>query len=113
MSTNTQKNIEDQEVDLSIIFKKINIYLKYENNIVTFKVVDNGIGVPKDQKEKLFTKFFRADNAKKIRPDGSGIGLYLSKRVIEDHGGKIIFESEPGVGSTFGFTLPIAKEPNT
>ena len=92
---------------------KINIYLKYENNIVTFKVVDNGIGVPKDQKEKLFTKFFRADNAKKIRPDGSGIGLYLSKRVIEDHGGKIIFESEPGVGSTFGFTLPIAKEPNT
>ena len=92
---------------------KINIYLKYENNLVTFKVVDNGIGVPKDQKEKLFTKFFRADNAKKIRPDGSGIGLYLSKRVIEDHGGKIIFESEPGVGSTFGFTLPIAKEPNT
>jgi len=91
---------------------KINIYLKYDNDIVTFKVVDNGIGVPNDQKEKLFTKFFRADNAKKVRPDGSGIGLYLSKRVIEDHGGKIIFESEPGVGSTFGFTLPVTKEPN-
>ncbi len=88
---------------------KINIYLKYDNDCVTFKVVDTGIGVPKDQKDKLFSKFFRADNAKKIRPDGSGIGLYLAKRVIEDHGGSIIFESEPGNGSTFGFTMPVPK----
>jgi hypothetical protein len=78
-----------------------------------FKVVDNGIGVPEIQKDKLFTKFMRADNAKKERPDGTGIGLYLVKRVIEDQGGQIIFKSLEGEGSTFGFSLPLGSVPQT
>ena len=85
---------------------EVEIFLDFKDDSVSLRVKDNGIGVPEEQKAKLFTKFYRGDNAKKIRPDGTGIGLYLAKRVIEDHKGKIIFESEPNKGSTFGFTIP-------
>jgi len=55
----------------------------------------------------LFHKFFRAHNARSKRPDGTGVGLFLAKKVIDGHGGKIIFKSTEGKGSTFGFSLPI------
>jgi len=77
------------------------------NSSAVLKVNDNGIGVPSRDKKKMFSKFFRADNAQKTRPDGTGLGLYLVKRVVEDHGGEVIFKSEEGKGSTFGFKLPI------
>jgi signal transduction histidine kinase len=70
-------------------------------------VVDNGIGVPKAQQNKLFQKFYRAPNAQKTRPDGTGLGLFLVGRVVKDQAGEIIFESEEGKGSTFGFRLPV------
>ncbi len=74
---------------------------------VRFEVNDHGIGVPAKQQAQLFTKFFRADNARTQRPDGTGVGLYLAKMVIDGHGGKLIFESKEGQGSTFGFKLPL------
>jgi signal transduction histidine kinase len=86
---------------------EVKVYLDSDEDHVTLKVIDNGIGVPEKQKDKLFQKFYRADNARNERPNGNGVGLYLVKRVIEDQGGKIIFESSEGKGSTFGFTLPI------
>jgi signal transduction histidine kinase len=76
---------------------------------VLFEVHDTGIGIPKDQQKNLFTKFFRADNAREVRPDGTGLGLYLARKVIEEHKGKIIFSSEEGVGSVFGFSFDQAK----
>jgi len=88
---------------------KIDVYLYRDNDWLYFKVVDSGIGVPEEEKEKLFSKFYRAGNAKTERPDGTGIGLYLVKRVIDAHGGEIIFESAVGKGSTFGFKLPFSK----
>ncbi len=72
-----------------------------------FTVVDTGIGVPKAAIPKLFSKFYRADNAKVARPDGTGLGLYLAKKVIEDQGGKLLFSTVEGKGSTFGFELPV------
>jgi signal transduction histidine kinase len=86
---------------------KAEITLEQVGKQIVFKVIDNGIGVPADQQPKLFTKMFRARNAKEVRPDGTGLGLYLVKRVIEDQGGKIIFKSKPGKGSEFGFSIPI------
>ncbi len=83
---------------------KIDVYLTNENDI-EFKVVDNGIGVPDKEKEHLFTKYYRAPNAKKARPDGTGVGLYLAKTVIDGEGGELIFESKEGEGSTFGFSF--------
>lgn len=87
---------------------EINIYLDLHKDSFEFKVVDNGIGVPKSEQEKLFKKFFRATNAKKARPDGNGLGLYMAQQVVSGQGGKIIFESEEGKGSTFGFRFALA-----
>ena len=86
---------------------KVDVYLEADKDNVSFRVVDNGIGVPKDQQAKLFKKFYRAPNAQKTRPDGTGLGLFLVGKVVRDQAGKIIFESTEGKGSTFGFSLPI------
>lgn len=88
---------------------KINVELKETDKSVEFTVKDSGIGVPKDQQHKLFTKFYRADNARKARPDGTGLGLFMAKKVIIAQGGSMIFESKEGKGSTFGFTFPKDK----
>lgn len=85
---------------------KVALKLYEEGDNVCFEVTDNGIGVPKEQQQKLFTKFYRAENARSTRPDGTGLGLFMAKKVIEDHHGEIIFHSEEGRGSTFGFRLP-------
>ncbi|MEK7635902.1 MAG: ATP-binding protein [Patescibacteria group bacterium] len=74
---------------------------------IRISVKDTGIGIAEQEKEKLFTKFFRADNAIKAAPNGSGLGLYIVKNIIKRHGGEAWFESEINRGSTFYFTLPI------
>lgn len=86
---------------------EIKVSLKQFSGEIRFEVTDRGIGVPLNQQHHLFTKFFRADNARTQRPDGTGVGLYLAKMVIVGHKGKIIFSSKEGVGSTFGFSLPL------
>jgi signal transduction histidine kinase len=79
------------------------VSLEDKGDDVIFKVTDNGIGVPEDQKKRIFDKFFRAKNAQAARPDGTGIGLFMAKKAVEAQGGSIIFESTHDVGSTFGF----------
>lgn len=87
----------------------IAVTLSIHKGDVVFIVKDTGIGVPKAEQAKLFTKFFRATNARKQRPDGTGVGLYLAKRVVIGHGGSIVFSSTEGRGSTFGFRLPLKR----
>lgn len=76
---------------------------------VELRVEDNGIGVAKSDQPHLFTKFYRAGNARKARPDGTGLGLFMAKKVIIAEGGSVIFESEQGKGSTFGFVFSKSK----
>ena len=85
----------------------IKIDLAVDNDEVVLTVKDTGIGVPVSEQSGLFTKFYRASNAKKQRPDGTGVGLYLAKKIITAHDGKIVFSTIEGKGSTFGFRLPI------
>jgi len=69
-------------------------------------VKDTGIGISQDDLAKLFTKFFRAESAMKLQTEGSGLGLYVAKNIVQAHGGQIWAESEAGRGSVFHFTLP-------
>ncbi len=85
----------------------ITVMLARVGEMVELRVIDSGMGVPKAEQHRLFSKFFRAENARKQRPDGTGVGLYLAKKIVTEHGGDIIFLSEEGKGSTFGFRLPI------
>lgn len=87
----------------------IKVKLTALDKAVEFKVVDDGLGVPKAEQHHLFTKFYRADNAKKARPDGTGLGLFMAQKVIIAQGGAIIFNSVEGKGSTFGFSFPRAS----
>jgi signal transduction histidine kinase len=72
---------------------------------IEFTVTDDGMGVPKEEQHHLFNKFYRAGNAKKARPDGTGLGLFMAKKVIVAQGGALIFKSQEGKGSTFGFSF--------
>jgi len=87
----------------------ITIDLKQVGDQVEVRVIDTGIGVPKGEQSQLFSKFYRASNARKQRPDGTGVGIFLAKKVITEHGGTVLFDSVEGKGSTFGFVLPIEK----
>jgi signal transduction histidine kinase len=85
----------------------VKIKIKREKNSVRFEIEDNGVGIPEEDEKFIFQKFFRASNVLKYKTQGTGLGLYISKAIIERSGGKIGFKSQEGVGSTFWFTLPI------
>lgn len=102
-------NFIDNAIYYSPESTTITVTLAIEDGDAVLRVKDKGMGVPPDEQHQLFTKFFRADNARRQRPDGTGIGLYLAKRIIDGHGGKLVFTSTLGKGSTFGFRLPIKK----
>jgi PAS domain S-box-containing protein len=85
----------------------IDISLEQKKDDIIFKITDNGVGIPKDQQDRIFTKFFRGDNVVKLETEGSGLGLYTTKNIIESHGGKIWFESEENKGTTFYFSIPL------
>lgn len=94
------------EISLTIDFTDNNQYI-----IVSIK--DTGFGIPDKEKDKIFSKLFRASNIKKHDTDGNGLGLYIVKQILEKIGGKIWFESKEGKGTAFFFTLPtreIAKK---
>lgn len=100
-------------IDNAIYYSRENstiiVELSVTDGDAVLEVHDTGIGVPKDEQAHLFGKFFRATNARKQRPDGTGVGLFLAKKVIVAHGGSMVFHSVEGEGSTFGFRLPIKK----
>ncbi len=73
---------------------------------VLITIKDTGLGIPAKQQSRMFEKFFRADNVQTAETEGTGLGLYIAKAIIEGHGGKIWFESEENAGTTFFLELP-------
>ena len=80
------------------------------NKEILFSCKDNGIGIPRRDFKKVFTKFYRSEESVEADPSGTGLGLYIDKATIELSGGKIWFRKNKGPGMTFYFSLPVAKK---
>ncbi|MGB2762368.1 MAG: ATP-binding protein [Minisyncoccales bacterium] len=86
---------------------EVTISLRSANMKIELCIKDTGIGIPNDQLDRVFSKFFRGANVLRINTEGTGLGLYIAKNIIEAHKGRIWFQSEERKGSTFCFSLPI------
>ena len=92
---------------------EIVIRLKTHKNEVQVDVKDNGRGIPKKEQEAIFEKFHQVRDGVGNQPGGSGLGLTITKRIIDYHKGKIWVKSQPGKGATFSFTLALAESAQT
>jgi PAS domain S-box-containing protein len=86
---------------------KISLSIEKQGENALIKVKDNGYGIPKNDQLKIFQKLFRADNIREKETDGTGLGLYIVKSILENSGGSISFESEENIGTTFIVTIPL------
>jgi two-component system OmpR family sensor kinase len=83
-----------------------------DGEFIKVRISDTGIGIPPAELPRIFEEFYRAENARAVERDGTGLGLAFAKEVIERHGGCIWAENNPGGGSTFTFTLPTSQTSN-
>jgi signal transduction histidine kinase len=86
---------------------KVKVTITKKQNYVIISVKDNGIGIPKEELPKLFEKFVRGSNARDMYTDGSGLGLFIVKEIIEGHRGKVEIESDRGEGTKIKVKLPL------
>ena len=91
----------------------ITIKVESVNHEVVVSVSDTGIGIAQSDQALIFEKFRQAGDPLTGKPKGTGLGLAISKEIVEHHGGRIWFESEPGKGSKFAFSLPIDQSPDS
>jgi signal transduction histidine kinase len=90
---------------------RVEIALAEEDDFLRVDVRDNGPGVKLEHQEMIFDKFRQSGDPLTGKPQGSGLGLYISRRIIEHSGGRLWVSSRPGQGACFSFTLPLVKEP--
>jgi two-component system sensor histidine kinase VicK len=101
------RNILHNSIKYSSQGGVIKIDINKNSDNILIMISDTGIGIPKSQQSQIFSRLFRADNAKSFQPDGNGLGLYVVKKLIELMEGNIWFESEENKGTTFFLELPI------
>jgi len=101
-------NLLDNAIKYNVERGEVTVSVQKEERepFVRVSIADTGIGIPREELDKLFGKFFRASNAIKFVPDGTGLGLYIARNIVHRHGGRIWAQSEPNRGSTFFFTIP-------
>ncbi|MFA5135023.1 MAG: HAMP domain-containing sensor histidine kinase [Patescibacteria group bacterium] len=107
------QNLLDNAIKYTPSGGKVTLSLWKDENQVVCAIADSGVGIPAHQQSRLFSKFFRADNVIRMQTDGSGLGLFIVKNIIERHRGGVWFESTEGRGTTFFFSLPIRSSEYT
>lgn len=103
-------NVLDNAVKFSPEGKGIQVSVKKDEENVIIDIKDSGIGIPPDEIDKIFDKFYQASNALKQSVKGTGLGLTLVKHTVEAHGGKITVESKIGKGTTFSLIFPLKRK---
>jgi two-component system phosphate regulon sensor histidine kinase PhoR len=101
------QNLLDNAIKYTLPGGKVIISLKQVNMGIKCAVEDTGVGIFQEEQDRVFSKFFRGSNVVRMETEGSGLGLFIAKNIVEAHKGKIGFTSEPNKGSVFYFTLPI------
>lgn len=101
------ENLLDNAIRYTKEKGRVVVSIRKKGRQAYFEVRDNGIGIPEEDQKYIFQKFFRSSGVMKKQTRGSGLGLFISKSIVERSGGKIGFESKEGQGSVFWFTLPI------
>jgi PAS domain S-box-containing protein len=101
-------NLVGNAIKFSGAGQKICIRAVVDQDTILVQVKDKGIGIPAEDLERIFSRYYQVHNRGRQTARGSGLGLYIAKKIIEGHGGRIWAESEVGQGSTFSFTLPLA-----
>ncbi len=102
-------NLIDNAIKYSQPNGVVEIHITKHGSNIHGYVKDHGVGIPTKSQSEVFTKFFRGPNILKMVTEGSGLGLFLVKDIMTKHDGKVWFESQAGVGTTFFFDLPIAQ----
>ena len=88
---------------------RVTLSLNQQGKTARLTVANTGPGIPGDQLPRVFDRFFRGDSARRLRADGSGLGLSIARQVVADHGGTIRAENRPGQGAIFTIELPAAQ----
>jgi signal transduction histidine kinase len=91
---------------------EVSVSIKDEGDKIVVEVHDSGIGIPEEEQGNIFNKFFRAKNARSTDAPGTGLGLFISKKIVEAHKGTITFDSKEGKGTTFWVSIPSKKDYN-
>jgi signal transduction histidine kinase len=99
-------NLLENAIKYSVEGSSVSINVRKENDRIIYEVLDSGIGVPAKERKSIFSKFFRARNARLEHPDGNGIGLFVVKTIAQAHGGDAFYKPQAS-GSLFGFWLPV------
>ncbi|MDP3974934.1 MAG: PAS domain-containing sensor histidine kinase [Candidatus Jorgensenbacteria bacterium] len=103
-------NVLDNAIRYNVKGGKVTVTLTREPSRVAIAVTDTGIGILKGEERKLFQKLERGSNAIQVEPNGSGLGLYIARNIVEGHGGTIEVASEANRGTTFTVKLPLARK---
>jgi signal transduction histidine kinase len=104
-------NIIDNAIRYTVAKGSVELNIREEDAWITLSIKDTGVGIAPEDKERLFTKFYRGSNVVHMETEGTGLGLFISRNIIKSHGGEIWFDSEPSKGTTFFIKLP--KESST